>query len=555
MKASEYHEWPSEVADRYRREGYWTDETFGGVLRDRAREHPDRVAVVCRGTAVTYGALDTRADRLAAAFATRLGLRRGDRVLVQLPNVVELAEVLFALFRLGAVPVLALPPLRRSELTQLGEISEAAAYVVPATEGGFDYRGLARQVRDSVPTLRHVVVVGDAEELVPLRELDEAPLDLPGPSAGDLAVLQLSGGTTAIPKLIPRTHADYLYTGRACRAASGFDEHSVYLAALPAVHNFPLISPGVLGALDAGAKAVLSPLPSPDVAFPLIEAERVTHTSVVPPLALVWLGAAERGAQHDLSSLRVLQVGGAKCSAEVARRIQPVLGCTLQQAFGMAEGLINFTRLDDPHDVIVSTQGRPISPADEIRIVDDEDRDLPDGEAGHLLARGPYTIRGYYRADEHNERAFTADGFYRTGDVVSRRPDGNLVVEGRAKDQINRGGEKIAAEEVENHLLAHPGVFDASVVSMPDEYLGERSLAYVVPVGEPPAVRELLSFVRSRGLAAYKVPDRVEFVPELPQTGIGKVSKKELRARSAAVPDARAGAPRAGEVDCDTVKI
>ncbi|MFC4536726.1 (2,3-dihydroxybenzoyl)adenylate synthase [Sphaerisporangium dianthi] len=550
MNELDWPRWPNEVAAGYRRDGLWTGETFGEVLRARAREHPDRVALAAKEGAVTYGALDRRADRLCAALAG-LGLRRGDRVLVQLPNIVELGEVLFALLRLGAVPVLALPPLRSSELVQLGEISEASAYFVAARAGGFDYRKLAREVRDRVPSLKHVIVVGDAEELVPLRELDAEPVDLPGPDAQDLAVLQLSGGTTAVPKLIPRTHADYLYCARVCRAASGFDSSSVYLAALPAVHNFPLISPGVLGALDAGARAVLAPLPSPDVVFPLIESEKVTHTSVVPPLALIWLNAAASGSVpgHDLSSLRVLQVGGAKCSAEVARRIRPTLGCTLQQAFGMAEGLINFTRLDDPDEAIVWTQGRPISPADEIRVVDDEDRDVPDGEPGHLLARGPYTIRGYYRAAAHNARAFTADGFYRTGDVVSRRADGNLVVEGRAKDQINRGGEKIAPEEVENHLLAHPSVFDASVVSMPDEYLGERACAYVVPHGEPPAPRELLGFLRGRGLAAYKIPDRVEFVSELPQTGVGKISKKDLRDR------ASARAAGVQEVDSDTVKL
>lgn len=216
----------------------------------------------------------------------------------------------------------------------------------------------------------------------------------------------------------------------------------------------------------------------------------------------------------------MLQVGGAKCSEEVARRVRPVLGATLQQVFGMAEGLVNYTRLDDPEEVVLTTQGRPISPGDEVLVVDDGDRPVAAGETGHLLTRGPYTIRGYYKADEHNAKAFTPDGFYRTGDVV---------VEGRAKDQINRGGEKVAAEEVENHLLAHPAVHDAAVVSMPDDYLGERTCAFVVPRGTPPKARELIRFVRERGLAGYKVPDRVEFLERFPRTGVGKVSKRDLR--------------------------
>ncbi|MNW51929.1 2,3-dihydroxybenzoate-AMP ligase [compost metagenome] len=195
----------------------------------------------------------------------------------------------------------------------------------------------------------------------------------------------------------------------------------------------------------------------------------------------------------------------------------------------MAEGLVNYTRLDDPEDIIVATQGRPISIDDEIKILDDEDKEVAPGEVGHLLTRGPYTIRGYYKADQHNARAFTRDGFYRTGDLVRLSPDGNVIVEGRAKDQINRGGEKVAAEEIENHLLAHPGVHDAAIVAMPDEYLGERSCAFIIPYEMVPTVTELKKFLRERGLAAYKIPDRIEFITAFPQTSVGKVSKKALR--------------------------
>nr|BFE82388.1 hypothetical protein GCM10020093_049890 [Planobispora longispora] len=273
---------------------------------------------------------------------------------------------------------------------------------------------------------------------------------------------------------------------------------------------------------------MLAPDPSPGACFPLIERERVTIAALVPPLALVWLDAAASTA-HDLSSLQVLQVGGAKFSEEAAKRVRPELGCTLQQVFGMAEGLVNYTRLDDPEGIVVSTQGRPISPDDEILILDDEGRE---SDYGHLLTRGPYTIRGYWRADEHNRIAFTEDGFYRTGDIVRRTPEGYLVVEGRAKDQINRGGEKIAAEEVENHLLAHPAIRDASVVAVPDPYLGERTRAYLICRGETPKKSELRAFLRDRGIAAFKIPDMFEFVDAFPQTAVGKVSKRHLRERT-----------------------
>ncbi|MFI0909239.1 MULTISPECIES: (2,3-dihydroxybenzoyl)adenylate synthase [Streptomyces] len=530
--------YPAEFAERYRAKGYWRGETFGQMLRDRAEKHPDRIAVVDpagEGRRWTYAELDLRADRLAAGLLAR-GIGKGDRVVLQLPNVAEFFEVVFALFRIGALPVFALPAHRETEIRHFCAFTEAAAYVIADVAEGYDYRELATKVRAEVPTLKHVLVVGDPGEHTALADVPAEPVAIAdAPRPHELAFLQLSGGSTGVPKLIPRTHDDYIYSLWGSNEICGVDEHSVFLCALPAAHNFPLSSPGTLGALYAGARVVLAPRPSPDVAFPLIEAEGVTLTGLVPPLALVWTEAAA-ATPHDLSSLEVLLVGGAKFSEEAARRVRPALGCTLQQVFGMAEGLVNYTRLDDPEDTIVTTQGRPISPDDEIRVVDDEDNDLPPGATGHLLTRGPYTIRGYWRAPEHNAGAFTADGFYRTGDVVRLTETGHLVVEGRAKDQINRGGEKVAAEEIENHILAHPSVHDVAVVSMPDAYLGERTCAYVVlrEGAEPVKSIAVKKFVRERGLAAFKVPDRVEFVEAFPQTGIGKVSKKDLRAAIAA---------------------
>jgi 2,3-dihydroxybenzoate-AMP ligase len=207
-----------------------------------------------------------------------------------------------------------------------------------------------------------------------------------------------------------------------------------------------------------------------------------------------------------------------------------VLGCQLQQVYGMAEGLLNYTRLDDPDDLVEGTQGRPLSPADEIRIVDGQDRDVAPGEVGELLTRGPYTLRGYYRAEAHNAKAFTPDGYYRSGDLVRRLPTGHLVVEGRVNDVINRGGEKVSAIEVEDYLLAHPAVRDAAVVGASDERLGERICAFVIPATTAPTLPELTAFLRERGVAAYKHPDRLRIITEWPVTSVGKVDKKKLAA-------------------------
>lgn len=519
--------WPDEVAARYRAEGYWAGRPLDRLLRDQAERAPERIALVdAEGDRWTYAELDARADRTAAGLR-RLGIGGGDRVIVQLPNTDAFVVLFFALLRAGAVPVLTLPAHRESEIVHVAEVSGATAYAVPDVHDGFDHRTLARALRKAVPSVEHVLVAGEAAEFTPLADIDAEPVPLPVPDPSDVALLLLSGGTTGKPKLIPRTHDDYTYNVRASAQTCGFDSSTVYLVVLPTAHNFALACPGLLGTLMAGGTVVLSPTPSPEDAFALIEREKVTVTAVVPPIALLWLDAVE-WEEADLSSLRLLQVGGSKLGAEPAARVRPVLGCTLQQVFGMAEGLLNYTRLDDPSELVVGTQGRPLSPADEIRVVDEDGHDVAPGATGELLTRGPYTLRGYYRAPGHNARTFTDDGYYRTGDLVRVLPTGHLVVEGRAKDQINRGGDKISAEELENHILAHPGVHDAAVVGMPDATMGERTCAYLVPRGQAPTHRELTAFLTERGVAAYKLPDRVEVVDAFPRTSVGKIDKKAL---------------------------
>ena len=269
--------------------------------------------------------------------------------------------------------------------------------------------------------------------------------------------------------------------------------------------------------------------PNPEIAFPLIERERVTITAQVPAVTIQWLDSPWRD-KYDLSSLRVLQVGGSRLPAEVARRVKPLLGATVQQSYGMAEGLVNGTLLDDPDEVLFNSQGRPISTADEIRIVDSNGDPAAAGEPGELLTRGPYTVCGYYKAAEHNARAFTADGFYRTGDVVRLLPSGNLSVEGRVKDLINRAGEKISAEEVENLILGHPAVLNVAVVAMPDRVLGEKVCAYVIArPGASLTLEELRQFMDRAGIAKFKLAERLQLVERFPLTTVGKISKKDLR--------------------------
>ncbi|WP_067541191.1 (2,3-dihydroxybenzoyl)adenylate synthase [Nocardia crassostreae] len=508
--------WPAADAQRYRELGLWTGETFGDMLAARAAATPDAVAVVDPAVSWSYAELDRRSRALATGLA-RLGIGRQDRVLVQLPNRAEFVEVIFALFRLGALPVFCLPAHRQAELVPIATASGAKAMISCGKHQLFDYAALADSIRQQVDSLEHLLIVGDEAELpAGARTLDEfrdEPGELPVLDAGEVAFLQLSGGSTGIPKLIPRTHDDYLFSVRRSAEICELGSDSVYLATLPVAHNFPMSSPGILGVLWAGGTVALTPDPTPATAFPLIERFGVTMTGLVPPLARLWVERAEAGDTPDLSSLRVVLVGGARCPEELAERVGPALGVTLQQVFGMAEGLVCYTRLDDPHEVVICTQGRPMSEYDRVKVVDDHGVEVPPGTDGNLVTQGPYTIRGYYDNPEANARSFTADGWYTTGDIVSLRPDGNLEVRGRAGDWINRGGEKVSAEELEEHLLAHPGIRHAVIVGTPDPVLGQR----------------ISAFVRERGVAAWKMPDSVVVVENFPETGVGKISRKDLR--------------------------
>jgi mycobactin salicyl-AMP ligase len=525
---------PEELADAYRRAGYWAGRPLGHLLRDAATRWPNRPGLLDRTGSSSYAQVDAAADRLARGFLA-LGFGPGDRVVVQLPNVREFVPVLFGLLRAGVIPVLALPAHRHAEIAPLAELSGAVGYIAADRSPDFSYRELADRLRAAVPTLHHVLIVGDSG---PFTSLDSITAEgssiaaegssLPDVAASDIALMLVSGGTTGLPKLIARTHDDYAYNVTASAEVCGLGPEDVYLAALPAAHNFPLACPGILGTIATGGGIALVTDPSPETAFAAIERHRVTVTALVPTLAQLWCAAAEWEAA-DISSLRLLQVGGARLAEANAREVAPALGARLQQVFGMAEGLLNYTRLDDSEDIIRSTQGRPLSPADEIRVVDAHDNDVAPGEEGELLTRGPYTVRGYYRAPADNERAFTRDGYFRTGDLVRRLPGGHLVVCGRIKDVITRAGENVSCGELEEHLLAHPAVRQAAVIGLPDPFLGEKVCAVLVVDGEVPALAQIRAFLGARGLAQFKLPDVLRRADALPVTPVGKIDKKALR--------------------------
>ena len=532
--------WPAAVAQRYRDAGWWDGSTLFDILERGAARDPAKTALVDGARRWTYGELRRDADRLAGGLH-RLGIAPLDRVVVQLPNVAEFVLLFFALVRIGAIPVMALRAHRQAELRHFLQASGAVAYVIADRVGNFDYRPMAQALRAEAPALRHVVVVGEAAAgqtaYADLLQGGAMPAHWPAVDPAEVALMLLSGGTTSMSKLIPRTHQDYVLNARLCAAAAGFDAATVFMAILPLGHNYNLASPGLLGALHAGGSVVLAPSGDADTVFGLVARERVSVIAAVMPLIVNWL-AADAEQRHDIRSLKVVQNGGARLPPELRQRLRDRFGCIPQEIYGTAEGLINMTRLDDPEPLLLHSSGAPVCGADEIKVVDETGAELADGEAGELLTRGPYTIRGYFDAPDQNAEAFTADGFYRMGDIV-RRHGRHVFAEGRKKDLINRGGEKISCEEVENLVFGHPKVRAVTLVAMPDPVFGEKACAFVVPrQGETLRFDELIAFLKAQDIATFKLPERLEIVAEFPLSPVGKILKRALREQLVARLDA-----------------
>jgi len=534
---------PADVASRYRDRGYWDDRLLIEHWEDAFAAYADRVAIIDDEESWTYAGLAARSLHMARALHD-LGLRPLDRVVVQLHNTNEFACFYVALQRLGAIPIMALPSHRFREVEQFVRLSGAAALASPLAAKDADFADIFRRVSQDQPSLRwHLLGQGDStggthDGAVSIGSLlDGTPRcskgDLIALRAGldpeDPAVFQLSGGTTGIPKLIPRSHNDYAFNSHLAVSVCDVREGDVLLDVLPISHNLPLACPGLQGFLFKGATVALSTSTRATNICGRIQRDRATHMHVVPALLIKLINEPTIG-DSDLSSMRVIQSGGQRLQPETRRGAQQVFQqATVQENFGMAEGLLMFVRLDDPEIVRMETVGRPICADDEIRLVGADGVDVADGEVGELWTRGPYTLRGYYNAPEHNTHAFSPDGFYMSGDLMWKHPSGNYVVAGRTKDLINRGGEKISAEEVENLILAHPAVLNVACVPIDHETLGEQMCACVVlRPGAALTLEELVDHLSSYELAKHKLPEHLRIYGAFPVSPVGKISKKDL---------------------------
>lgn len=532
---------PTSVLEYYAREGVLGEETLTDALAASCARWPDRIAISePGGVTITYREFDEITDRAAAALH-RLGLRPLDRVLFQGINSKEILLAFFGCMKAGLIPICTLAAHRAHEILQIGGEAEAKAHIVSHNGQGFDLVGFAVEMREQLSTLEHVIAIQcgaeapngalsfdamwNAENAITAKaKVAEIRQQL---DPYQVCIFQLSGGTSGTPKIIPRFHNEYVYTTQQISRFFGFDETIVSFTPNPMMHNMPMAC-FVLPALMVGGEVAVAPSPKIEVIAQTIRERKPKWCAI---MLVHILRMKEMGLLDDNS---FSDAHGLICMNEPAK-FSALINAPAYTLFGMTEGLLCHTRSEDSPAAIEASIGTSITPYDEIRLVEPgSERDVEPGEIGELIVRGPSITRGYYKSPERNVEAFTSDHYYRSGDLLRWQViDGKryLSFEGRVKDVIDRGGEKINASEVEKAICEHPKITSAMCVGMPDPAFGERMCACVILVdGETKMdVPELAAHLEKMGLAKFKFPERVEILEAFPATSSGKPSKPKLK--------------------------
>ena len=535
---------PKQFADLYYKNGFWSGITLGEMLDRSSELYGDREALVAGGVRLTYRQLKELSDQTAIAFL-KLGIRKLDRVLLQIPNWAEFTYVYYGFHKMGAIPVMCIPRLSQREIEHFCEVTQASTWIVPRRYEKIDYLSMIESVRLSQPNLQHILMI-DAPKQPPesfpagtrsfhdllkgidLRDSPEDYLRSFKPNPEEVCHFMPTGGTTGLSKLVPRTHNDYLCNVVFRTKAWLRAPDDITLIATPVTHNMAIevsLNPTLL----SGGKVVMISSTRAREILEAIQKERVT-TMILVPAQLQQIVDLPELNQFDVSSLKVIAGAGSHVAAELTKKVHEKLGCQFYNVFGMSEGPCTQTRWDDPEEAVAHTVGWPICPHDEFKVIDEAGHELAEGKEGELVVRGPCIFRGYYKAEAANREVFTPDGFFRTGDLAKFDRERRLVITGRKKDIIIRGGENISATEVEELISEHPKVEQVAVVGMPDPILGERACAYIKPRrGATITLEEIIALFKERKASILLFPERIEPVEELPFTNVGKVDKKRLR--------------------------
>lgn len=527
----------AELNARYVMAGALTHETLASAFKMTFQQNSARIALCGPAGNISYGELDRLSDRLAAGLL-KLGLEPTDRVIFQLGNSNELVIGLIACLKAALIPVCTLAAHREHEISYLAKHSGAKLHFVAGDDPKFDDVSFATEMQKLAPSLQWImqargetrglsVMLREVMDSVSIDEIKERLAAVPH-DPFQVAVFQLSGGTTGIPKIIPRFNSEYLYNMRSVAKVNGYTSDDCLFMPLPMMHNLNMgccLGPFLL----TGGKVSIAKDLSVDSLVQLFNENQPTWAVLGGPILEKLRPMIEAG-RLGFSSLR-----GAN-SSNNAPRIRRIIGADVWHMFGMSEGVIMLTRDGDPQEVLDSMVGRPVSPFDQVKLyeVGTENEITEPGIEGECAFSGPYTIHGYYDAPERNRETFTTDGLYRSGDLMSfHMIDGVRYYKfcGRTKDVVDRGGEKINCGELELLLAEHSAVAAVAVVGMNDPIYRERLCAFLILKDDAnvPTVASIGKFLQEIGVAKYKWPERIEIVTEFPLTGSGKLSKPSLR--------------------------
>jgi 2,3-dihydroxybenzoate-AMP ligase len=520
---------------RYIANGWWRNVTFGYALDEVAEKYPDKEAFVDNKVRLTFTQLRETINRLAANLV-ELGIVKGDRVLLQLPNWSEFLFSFYALQKIGVPAVLMLPRHGLREIDHFSRMTKAKAWIMPENYHKTNYIPMIVQALKSNPTLKHIIIVRGREnssfisfdKLLNGRTPDRKPQIIGnGPETSDVAFIMPTGGTTGLPKAVPRTHNSAICDAWYRTEAREQGKDEICLLSVPLEHNLGLAA--MNGTILTGGKLVFLDSTKPEDFCETIEKEKVTCAPLVPTLLSRLVNFSNLD-NYDLRSLRALYVGGAKTPPDIIRAVHKRMGNIYICAFGMSEGTGCTTRLDDNLDVILNSVGKPCCPHDDYRIVDDEGREVPVNTEGELIVKGPSIFFGYLNNPEENARAFTKEGYFITGDRAVIDENGYFRITGRSKDIIIRGGENISPADIEVMIREHPKVEDIAVIGIPDEEFGERVCAYIKTKGDTTiSLSDITGFLSEQGASVLQLPERVEIIDNIPLTNIGKPDKKALK--------------------------
>jgi cyclohexanecarboxylate-CoA ligase len=524
--------------------GYWRTDVVTDTLFERAANTPDQLAIVDRAGTLTYAGLAEQV-RAAAASLAGLGVRRGDRVTIQMPNWREGLVAHYALERIGAVAIPMPPIYRAKEVAFILQTTEAPLAIVATRSRGFDFLAMYHELWPSAPHLATIVTVAGepaagepptappGRQIIPFDRLlhpapsDAAPSFQPDPNV--LMEIAFTSGSTGDPKGVMHTSNTLLAQDVALIRGTRLTGDDVMFIPSTIGHQLGY-SCAVRMPVLLGVPIVFLDNWNPTEAIELMARHKVTYVLSTPTFLTDVLDSPTLARHDGLPSLRSWVLAGAVVPTALidqAKARLPLL--RLGYCFGITEMGALISNPPGGRPDKGSAAGLPDESA-EIRVLGPEGEELPPGGEGELAMRTPSLLIGYYKRPDLFEAALTPDGFFLTGDQVRIDEDGYIFVTGRIKDLIKRGGENISPVEIEEILARHPAVADVAVVGLPDERLGERICAVVVPrPGTQPTLKEIADWVVSAGAAKQKCPERLELVAELPRTSVGKVHKAHLR--------------------------